>query len=610
MDLKSSNVGQLAGSILSRRAKDYKKRAKRGIAFSLFTNFINEAKKGLTQEKIDAADDLGNQYNPIFERNKEVYNNPINSANRQNYQLYLQKPEEYLHNAAVTRFNSDPDLVRELGVNPWNEVTTENLDTNDYNKAIEIYKAFQNDEIENLENLKTKPFVNKFTLTEYNEAARDAYNAGIELIKNDPTKKNIVKQLWNKSFKTRKVREGNIERLKRRFPEAFKDKEIEIGDVISINTDLIDLTNNLKNKKDLEIAQLNSETLLTTPDNKENEEINNTIEQNNEVNEIAEATYGSSGVLRSYDFTTQPEQLKLNKITFRTKVNKENYETTQEDIGLSVEYNVPIPGFPGLANISVPNRKDLLSAIKKINTNKQFRPLSIEVGLNDSEVRAYALSLNQSPESALNNELKLRKTQAEINAVVKVDPADVVKIYDNKVTRQRVEGSVLSYMSNERNNDTFNYEGNLSTVERNGFVYNVIEGALQLQEINKNLSFDDAILQSIPIQNTGIYKFKDKPLLKRQSKADMFRVEYVNMEVIDFMENKKVNNDRDAKTAVEYLNTKNYIQNRIVNEDTKETLVPAKDKEFTQNSFKFFTINVGDETAPKYLWTYEKLPTQ
>ena len=61
MDLKSSDVGQLAGSILSRRNKDYKDRAKKGIAFSLFANFIDEAKKGLKQGKIDAVEDLATQ---------------------------------------------------------------------------------------------------------------------------------------------------------------------------------------------------------------------------------------------------------------------------------------------------------------------------------------------------------------------------------------------------------------------------------------------------------------------------------------------------------------------------------------------------------------------
>ena len=35
-----------------------------------------------------------------------------------------------------------------------------------------------------------------------------------------------------------------------------------------------------------------------------------------------------------------------------------------------------------------------------------------------------------------------------------------------------------------------------------------------------------------------------------------------------------------------------------------------KDKEFSQDGFRFFTINVGNEAAPQYLWTYEKLPTQ
>ena len=608
--LTSSNVGQLAGSILSKRRKDYLERAKKGIAFSLFANFIDEAKKGLKQGKVDALENLATEYNPIFARNSEVYNNPINASNRQNYQLYTQNPEEYLHNAAVVKFNADPDLVRELGANPWNAVTKENLNQEDYDTAMKIYKAFQADEKENIESLKDKPYISNFTLTDYNKAATDAYNAAVDLIKDDPTKKNIVRQLWNKTFKTRRVREGNIERLQKRFPEAFEEQDIEIGDVISVNTDVIDLTNNLKLKREILDAQLTSETLLTTPQNKEETEINDTIEQNDEVNKTAIAIYGSSGIERTYNFTTIKENLELEKQNFVTKVNKKDYIITEEDIGKAIELNVGIPGFPGLKNILASDREDLLSAMQKINSNPEFRPFSPEVGLNSAEQRVFALSLNQNPTAMLNNELKLRQTQAEMNKVIKIDPEDVDSYYMNDQINQRVTNAILSYMSDNINDNTFNYEGNLSGTEQNGFTYHVIEGALQLQQINKNLSFDDAILQAIPIQATGIYKYKDKPFFKTEKRADLYRTEFVNMEVIDFMENKTLNDIRDARTAVEYLNTKKYIQNRVVNNETGETLVPAKDKEFSQDGFRFFTINVGSEAAPLYKWTFEPLPTQ
>ena len=612
--LTSSNVGQLAGSILSKRRKDYLERAKKGIAFSLFANFIDEAKKGLKQGKVDALENLATEYNPIFARNSEVYNNPINASNRQNYQLYTQNPEEYLHNAAVVKFNADPDLVRELGANPWNAVTKENLNQEDYDTAMKIYKAFQDDEKENIQSLKDKPYISNFTLTDYNKAATDAYNAAVDLIKDDPTKKNIVRQLWNKTFKTRRVREGNIERLQKRFPEAFEEQDIEIGDVISVNTDVIDLTNNLKKKKELEIAQLNAEGLSTTPKNKEEETINNVIEQNDEANKTVVATYGSSEVLRTYNFTTKRDDLIIEKENFITKVNKENYVLTEEDIGKAIELNASIPGFPGLKNITASDRADLLSAIQKINSNPEFRPLSSEVGLNIAERRAWAkVVLNTDPNVAYNTELKLRQTQAEMNKVIKIDPEDVDSYYMNDQINQRVTNAILSYMSRYMNDNTFNYEGNLSGTEQDGFVYHVIEGALQLQKINENLSFNDAILRAIPQQRTGIYKFKDKgffPLIKGGTRANMYRTEFVDMEVIDFMEYKTLKTTRDAQTAVEFLNGKRYLQNRILNEETEETFVPEEGKEFSRDNFRFFTINVGSEAAPLYKWTFEKLPTQ
>ena len=586
----SQAYGQLAGSLLAGRRKEDKKEAKRALLASAVMNTFGALQNQQKQSIIDNVNEVNTKYNDIFTNNKEIYDNPINVKNRTNYQLYLEDGKSYLHDAAVKRFNTDPDLVRELGANPWLSVTKENLPEDDYKKLIEIYKGFKTDEESKIKTLGEKPQVKMTTFTKFNEAAKNEFLNAMEAVKNDPRKQGLVREAWNRIFKTKKDDEGEL---------------------VSTNDKVIELTKNLNDSKILRENQDRLISINSSPENKENNELINIAEQNQENNNLNKVTYVNTEIERDTEFTTNTGKLKLEKNNFKIKVNKEGYTITEEDIGKAIEYNETIPGFPGLINLTPSTRKDLLTAITKIKNNKNFRPFSAEVGLNVSEQRAYALALNQSPAAMMNNELKLRKTQAEINAVIKIDPADVVKIYNNDVTKQRVESSVLSYMSNERNNDTFNYEGNLSTVERNGFVYNVIEGALQLQKINKNLSFDDAVLQAIPIQNTGIYKFKDKGIFPvRQSKADIFRVEYVNMEVVDFMENKTLNDNRDAKTAVEYLNTKNYIQNRIVNEDTKETLVPTKDKEFSQDGFRFFTINVGNEAAPQYLWTYEKLPTQ
>ena len=604
--LSGSPFGQVAGALLAKN----KEESKQALLASAVLETLGTYQRNLKQDVIDSSNDVKEEFADIFERNTELYNNPINANNRKNYQLYKLKPTEYLHNIAVTRFNADPDLVRELGANPWSAVTKENLDSDDYNTAMKIYNSFIEDEKISIENLGMQDVINKFTLTEYNKPAKDAYNAAMNLIKDDPTKQNIVRNLWNKIFKTKTVTEKNRARLEKRFPEAFKGQDIKIGDVINVNTDVIDLTNNLKLKREILDAQLTSETLLTTPQNKEETEINDTIEQNDEVNKTAIAIYGSSGIERTYNFTTIKENLELEKQNFVTKVNKKDYIITEEDIGKAIELNVGIPGFPGLKNILASDREDLLSAMQKINSNPEFRPFSPEVGLKSAEQRVFALSLNQNPTAMLNNELKLRQTQAEMNKVINIDPEDVDSYFSNEQINQRVTSSILSYMSDNINDNTFNYEGNLSGTEQNGFTYHVIEGALQLQQINKNLSFDDAILQAIPIQATGIYKYKDKPFFKTEKRADLYRTEFVNMEVIDFMENKTLNDIRDARTAVEYLNTKKYIQNRVVNNETGETLVPAKDKEFSQDGFRFFTINVGSEAAPLYKWTFEPLPTQ
>ena len=587
--LSGSEFGQVAGALLGRKRRQDKDQAKKSLLASIILESIGVAQRNQKQDVIDAMNETNEKYSDVFENNKEIYNSPISVKNRTNYQLYLEDNESYLHDAAVARFNRDPDLRRELGENPWLSVTKETLPTEDYDNAIDIYNGFKTDEEKKIKRLGLTPEVSIPTFTKFNEAAKNEYLTAIEAVKNDPRKKTLIQAAWNRIFKTER-----------------DDK----GELVSTNTKVIDLAKNLSDAKTIREQQENLISTDSSPENKENNELVNITEENKNSNNLNKVFYINTEIERTTEFTTNKDQLKFEKDNFRAKVNKKDYQITEEDIGLAIEYNEPIPGFPGLINISPSNRTDLLSAITKINANKGFRPYSIEVGLNDAEIRAYALALNQSPEVSIANELKLRKTQAEINEVVKVKPTDVVRLYDNDITRQRVESTVLSYMADNVNDDTFNYEGNLSTIDRDGFIYNVIEGAIQLQGINKNLSFDDALLQSIPIQVTGIYKFKDKPFLQRATRADLYRAEFVNMEVIDFMENKTLNDNRDARTAVDYLNTKKYIQNRIIDEKTQETLVPEKDKEFTRDGFRFLTINVGTEAAPQYVWTYERLPTQ
>ena len=582
----SQAYGQLAGSLLAGRRKEDKKEAKRALLASTVMATFGALQNQQKQSIIDGANDVKEQYKDIFTNNKEIYDNPIAVKNRTNYQLYLEDKDSYLHDAAVARFNKDPDLRRELGENPWLSVTRETLPEEDYNNAIKIYNGFITDEESQIKRLGTQPQISTPTFTKFNEAATNEYLAALKAVEDDPRKKGLVAAAWNRIFKTKRDDEGEL---------------------VSTNTTVLDLVKNLSDAKKIRETQERLISTASSPKNREESELTNIVKQNEEINNLNKTFYVNTDIERKTQFTTNTASLKFEKANFRTKVNKEDYTLTLEDIGFAIEYNENIPGFPGLQNIRPSDRADLLSAITKINSKPNSRPLSTEVGLNNSEIRAYALALNQNPEAKINSELKLRKTQQELIETVNVDPLDVTKIYKDKILKNRIESSIKAYVSDT--NLPFDYEGNTSQQVKDTFTYHVIEGALQLQQINKNLSFEDSLLQAIPIQMTGIYKYKDKGIFPvRENKADIFETEFVDMEVIDFMENKTLENARDAKTAVEYLNNKKYIQNRVINKETGETLVPLQGSEFTQDGFKFFTVNVGTEAAPQYVWTYEILP--
>ena len=121
--LSGSEFGRVAGALLARRRKEDKDQAKKSLLASILLESIGVAQRNQKQDVIDAVNETNEKYSDIFENNKEIYNSPINVKNRTNYQLYLEDNESYLHDAAVARFNRDPDLRRELGENPWLSVT-------------------------------------------------------------------------------------------------------------------------------------------------------------------------------------------------------------------------------------------------------------------------------------------------------------------------------------------------------------------------------------------------------------------------------------------------------------------------------------------------------
>jgi hypothetical protein len=583
--LSGSEFGQVAGALLSRRDKQDKKQARQALVASAILETFGALQRNQKQDVIDAVNETNTKYSDIFENNKEIFNNPINIKNRTNYQLYLEDKESYLHDAAVARFNTDPDLRRELGENPWFSVTKENLEPDDYDKAIEIYKGFMTDEENKIKELGLQPQVSMSTFTKFNEAAKNEYLSALNLIQNDPRKKNLIVAAWNRIFKTKKD---------------------DGGELVSTNTTVLDLTNNLSELKKIRTAQDNLISTQSNPINKENEELDVIVKTNEKVNALNKVYYINTEIDRKTEFTTRVDTLKFNKDNFRTKVNKKDYQLTEEDIGLAIEYDEAIPGFPGLKNIAPSNREDLLSAISKINANPNARPFSSIVGLNDAEIRAYALVLNQSPEASIKNELELRKTQKEASLIRQVDYAEVQRLYGtgsnagNTPTVRNIIAKADSFATDK--NLDFDYFKNVSNNTKEVFYLHVIESALQLQLSNKNLSFTDAVALSIPEQFKGFYKFQEDPFFG----SETHKHEYVNPNVVYFMENAEILTQKDAEIAQYYLNTKRYIQNST-DEATGDNLRPTEGNIFTADNYEFFVENIGTDSNPMFIWNFNRI---
>jgi len=192
----SQAYGQVAGSLLAGRRKEDKKEAKRALIASTIMATFGALQNQQKQSIIDGANDVKEQYNDIFNLNKEEYNAYSDERNR--LQMYQKQGNNYLNQEAAARVNST-DAAIEMGVSFENR-RNEPLEVRQ--KLMEAFNAQKNAIKAELEALEKDPRATSKTFSSFNQKAMDEYKAALSLVEDDPTKKGILREGFNKIFGT------------------------------------------------------------------------------------------------------------------------------------------------------------------------------------------------------------------------------------------------------------------------------------------------------------------------------------------------------------------------------------------------------------------------
>ena len=297
--LTGSAFGQVAGSLLASRRKRDKKEFRRALLASAIFEGLGAAQLQQKQGIVDAVNDVNEKYTDIFTDNEELYQNQ--SANRAKYQSYVADKKQYLNQAAKELFNNDPGIQKELGFNAFTKLNKETLTPESYDRAVEVFNAYKEKAEYDVKQLGLNPAISISTFTKFNEKAQKAYRDALAEVKDDPTKKGLLRAAFNKIFGT--APDGT-----KRFGMAER-------------AELIDAR---EKSEALMTAQKNIVTGVIDPRDKEAATIESTSNTNNKANNILNSMVSLNNP-EEFKLTTNKEQLKLDRDAFMLLITDLQY---------------------------------------------------------------------------------------------------------------------------------------------------------------------------------------------------------------------------------------------------------------------------------------------
>jgi len=198
-----SRFGEVAGSLLARRRKVSSRDRNEALVLSALLSGFTGKQQSLQENLTNNLTDLQTQYQDIFQTNRDIFNSQENIKARAEFKQYQTDPTAYLDFKSAEFFDADPNMRQALGTNP----TAALLGSKDLTEDAKLLyqKTMQNKRklAEEFILAKSKsPVVTTPIFSQYNAAAKAEYLAARNQLRDDPTKKSVLANMFDGIFGT------------------------------------------------------------------------------------------------------------------------------------------------------------------------------------------------------------------------------------------------------------------------------------------------------------------------------------------------------------------------------------------------------------------------
>ncbi len=579
--MNRSRFGEVAGSLLDRRNKISSRNRNEALALAGLLSFIDAKKQKQQSQLKESIENVNRRYTQIFNNNEETY--ALQQSNRIKYQNYINNKNEYLHSEAVKKFNTHSFLKNNFA-NGWASVNKNNMDKEEYDKAIEVYNGFKQEAQDEIDRFQLNPAIQLATFTKYNQAATDAYNAAVDRVRKDPTKTSLIRKAWNDIF-------GHTyaDGAPKKGSTAYKIAELE---------------NNLSEKELRRKIQEETVTDSLSINAQENQENLNTSTLNKETNSKVSYFYGTK-IPITYNFQTNNEKLKIEKEEFYKKVNQSGYAMTEDDIIFSIEHDVPLPGFLNLSKLMVSDRKILIDTAAAVKNLKEQNISPWKSGvLNDVQKDVWYQATGVNLRAKEKASLELKKIHRELKSIDYNQ--NNIDGYMNSSQKDSLENTLIKLTKKGSKYESYNNIFNELMLDTDKeILYSNIFKTAEILKNRRKVGLDTVIDEAIGIQLQGIYRDTRPGGLFGLRERDVAIPEFVDIGILEIL-SKDIETIQDADDLRYALNNKTYVQKQIIDSEGFDLKPDKLGKTFTEKNYIFKVINIANENQPQLLvWDYE-----
>tara|TARA_R100000234_G_scaffold117718_1_gene96691 strand:- start:5735 stop:7504 length:1770 start_codon:yes stop_codon:yes gene_type:complete len=198
-----SRFGDVAGSLLARRRKVSSRDRNEALVLSALLAGFTGKQQSLQEDLTNNLTDLQSQYQDIFQTNRDIFNSQENIKARAEFKQYQTDPTAYLDFKAKELFDADLNMQNALGTNPSATLAGTRDLTND---SIDEYRRIMAEKRQLAEQFilakSQNPAITMPTFSQYNAAAKAEYLAARNQLRDDPTKKSVLANIFNGIFGT------------------------------------------------------------------------------------------------------------------------------------------------------------------------------------------------------------------------------------------------------------------------------------------------------------------------------------------------------------------------------------------------------------------------